>query len=151
MGGFRRKFEREVVSPTLLLVETSIDSTAIFETRFSKVAQHWQFVTVEDGAAAVHHMTVHGLPDVLATCLETPHFGAVDLAEWVRSMKAPRPVHIVIYDPAPETAIRERLEQLEVHDFLDKQAPEESFRRTMQRVVARAELTSASRATSPAP
>jgi hypothetical protein len=66
-------------------------------------------------------------------------------------MKAPCPVPIVIYDPAPEPSVRERLQQLEVLDFLDKLAPEESFRRTMQRIVARAELAAASRATSPAP
>lgn len=138
--GFRRTFtEVPTQTPTLLLIERSQDSRRSFEKNFSKVALHWQIVSVADGSAAVHHMTFNGFPDLLVTSLDVPKLCAVDVVEWVRTMKSPKPVPILVYDSTPPDEIRDQLAKFSVCEYLDKTAPEPKFRTTLMRYVAMVE------------
>jgi CheY-like chemotaxis protein len=127
--------------PSFLLIENSEDHAILFQRTFAKVALHWQQVCVKDGTAAVHHMLFNGFPDLLVTAMETPRLDAVDVVEWVRSMKSPRTVPVLIYDRVPSPAQCEKFASLGVRDYLDKRSPGEKFRTVLTRLVATIEVS----------
>ena len=135
----RRKLDLQANPLVVLLVETSEDYAALFTRRIAKVARHWQVIKVSDGQRAVQHMIHNGFPALFVTCLQTPRLSAVDVVEWIRTMKSPAPVPVLIYDDSPPALLRTRLSELGGIDYLDKHAPEEKLRQVLAYLIEKIE------------
>ena len=131
---------RALDMPSLLLVENSEDHAVLFQRIFRSVAPHWPQAWVKDGSSAVHRMVNSGIPDLLVICLDTPRLNALDVVEWLRTVKCPRQVKVLIYDSVPSTPTYDRLAAFGVKDYLDKRSPGEKFRKLMARLVAEIEI-----------
>ena len=88
----------------------------------------------KDGAAAVRRMVSNGFPNLLVTRLELPQRTGFDVIEWVRSLKSPRQVPVLIYDKGISPEQRKQLLEWEVAEYLDKHWPLEKFKTVLRRI-----------------
>ncbi len=121
-------------APRALLLESNEDEAVLFQRCFAEAARHWHVNREKDGAAAVRRMVSHGIPDLLVTRLELPQRTGFDVIEWVRSLKSPKPIPVLIYDRTISPDQRKQLLDLEVAEILDKHWPPEKFKTELRRI-----------------
>jgi CheY-like chemotaxis protein len=127
-------------TPIVLLVGSEEGSTKTFRRTFEKVALHWQQVHVADGGEAVHYMVYQGFPDLVITPCESPKLNALDLVEWVRSMKCPRLISFIIWDKIISPQLRADLRRHDGIDFLHQEMPEVRLKKALMQIVAKTEM-----------
>jgi len=126
-------------TPLLLLVKTDEDYSILFQRIFSKIARQWRIVCVCNAFDAYSHMMTGEFPDLLVTNLETSNLNAVDLAEWIRFIKCPKPVTILIFDHCPSETQEKKLAEFQVTQFLNKRSPLDKYQNILRGLTTLAE------------
>lgn len=142
MSDTSRDHQQEEDTPMALLIEPCEADATRFEQYLRKVALHWRLIVVKDGFTAIQYITINGFPRLIVSCLKTSRLDAIDVAEWVRVMKSPRPVPIVIRDHAVPPEFKRQLQKFDVTEFLGKDAAVQATHSQLLHLIERLERES---------